>query len=53
MVSHSTNFSTLMIILLIGRQPGIDVRIPTPINELFNYESIAVQILLLDVYTWN
>ena len=29
------------------------VRTPTPINQLFNDESIAVQILFLDVYMWN
>ena len=29
------------------------VRTPAPINQLFNYESIAVQIILLDVHTWN
>ena len=38
---------------LIGRQPGMAVRMPTPINQLFNDESIAVQIIFLDVYTWN
>ena len=27
------------------------VRMPTPINQLFNDESIAVQILFLDVYS--
>ena len=26
---------------------------PTPINQLFNDESIAVQIWFLDVYTWK
>ena len=30
---------------LIGRQPGIVVRMPTLINQLFNDESIAVQII--------
>ena len=30
---------------LIGRQPGMPVRMPTPINQLFNDESIAVQII--------
>ena len=29
------------------------VRMPTPINQLFNDESIAVQIIFLDDYTWN
>ena len=29
------------------------MRMPTPINQLFNDESIAVQIIFLDVYTWN
>ena len=38
---------------LIDRQPGIAVLMPTPINQLFNDESIAVQIICLDVYTWN
>ena len=40
-------------ILIIGRQPGMAVRMPTPINQLFNDESIAVQIIFLDDYTWN
>ena len=39
--------------LIIGRQPGMAVRMPTPINQLFNDESIAVQIIFLDDYTWN
>ena len=30
---------------LIGRLPGMAVRMPTPINQLFNDESIAVQII--------
>ena len=29
------------------------VRMPTPINQLLNDESIAIQILFLDIYTWN
>ena len=29
------------------------VRMPTPINKLLNDESIAVQIIFLDVYMWN
>ena len=29
------------------------VRMPTSINQLFNDEYIAVQIIFLDVYTWN
>ena len=29
------------------------VRRPAPINQLFNDESIAVQIRFLDVYTWK
>ena len=37
--------------VLIGRQSGMVVRMSTPINQVFNYESIAVQILFLDVYT--
>ena len=39
--------------MFIGRQPGMAVRMPTPINQLFNDESIAVQIIFLDDYTWN
>ena len=39
--------------VIIGRQPGMAVRMPTPINQLFNDESIAVQIIFLDDYTWN
>ena len=38
---------------LISRQPGMAVRMPTPINQVFNDESIAVQIIFLDDYTWN
>ena len=37
----------------LGCQPGMAVSTPVPINQLFNYESIAVQTLFLDVYTWN
>ena len=29
------------------------MRMHTPKNQFFNYESIAVQIIFLDVYTWN
>ena len=29
------------------------VCMPTPINQLNNDESIAVQIIFFDVYTWN
>ena len=39
--------------MIIGRQPGMAVRMPTPINQLFNDESIAVKIIFLDDYTWN
>ena len=39
--------------MLIGRQLGMAVRMPTPINQLFNDESIAVQSIFLDDYTWN
>ena len=35
---------------LIGRQPGMSVHMPTPINQLFNDESIAVKMIFLDVY---
>ena len=35
----------LMLVVLIGRQPGMAVRMPTPINQLFNDESIAVHII--------
>ena len=38
---------------LIGRQPGMAVRMPTPINQHINDESIAVLIIFLDLYTWN
>ena len=38
---------------LIGRQPGMAVRMPTPINQLFNDRSIAVKIIFFDDYTWN
>ena len=38
-------------VMLIGCQSGMDVRMTTPINQLFNDESIAVHILFLDVYT--
>ena len=31
--------------MLIGHQPGMVVRMHTPINQLFNDESIAVQII--------
>ena len=49
------NYTCLLIkpLLIIGRQPGMAVRMPTPINQLFNDESIAVQIIFLDDYTWN
>ena len=40
-------------IILLWRQSGMAVRMPTSINQLFNGESIAVQMLLLDIYTWN
>ena len=40
-------------IIDLGRQPVLAVLTPAPINQLFNDESIAVQIILLDVYTWN
>ena len=29
------------------------MRMPTPINQLFNDKSSVVQILFLDVYTWT
>ena len=31
----------------------MSVRMPIPINQFFNYESIAVQIIGLGDYTWN
>ena len=36
---------------MIGHQPAMAVCMPTPINQLLNDESIAVQIIFLDVYT--
>ena len=39
--------------MLIGRHSEIAVRMPNPINKLLNDESIAVQMLFLDGYTWN
>ena len=40
--------------ILSDRPPArMAVRMPTPINQLFNDESIAVQIIFLDIYTWN
>ena len=39
--------------LLIERQTGMAVCMPTPINQRLNDESIALTILFLDVYTWN
>ena len=38
---------------VIGRRPAMGVRMPTLINKFLNDESIAVQIICLDVYTWN
>ena len=46
-------FQFVFYLMLIGRQPGMVVRMPTSINKLFNDESIAVKNLFLDVYTWN
>ena len=38
---------------MIGHQAGMAVCMPTPLNQPFNDESIAEQIIFLDVYTWN
>ena len=49
----NSNDVMIISICLIGRQPGMAVRMPTPINQLFNDESIAVQIIFVDDYMWN
>ena len=52
-IRKKTIIYKVIYIFIIGRQPGMAVRMPTPINQLFNDESIAVQIIFLDDYTWN
>ena len=47
--SASNGIINMLYISLIGRQLEMAVRMPTPINQLFNNESIAVQIIFLDV----
>ena len=43
-----------MFMIMSDRPPArMVVDMATPINKLFNDESIAVQIIFLDVYTWN
>ena len=42
-----------MFLLLLGRLSGMAERMPFSNKATFNDESIAVQIIFLDVYTWN
>ena len=48
---YISEYRSVEYMCLIGRQPGMSVRMLTPINQLFNDESIAVQIIFLDVYS--
>ena len=52
---HGHSYNLHSVIILSDRPPArMAVRMPTPINQFKKKdESIAVQMIFLDVYTWN